>query len=66
MLVLNFNTRTHVLMFENDGKKLEFDNITTIKKEGDVYEVYQKMDSGLTAPFGKFPVVNTVVLYTHE
>lgn len=66
MLVLNFNTKTHKLGFSNNGKYLEFDNITTIKKEGDIYEVYQKLDSGLTAPFGKFPVSQTVVLYSHE
>ena len=66
MLILNFNTKTHKLGFFNDGKNLEFENITTIKKEGDIYEVYQKLESGLTAPFAKFPVSQTVVLYSHE
>lgn len=66
MLVLNFNTKAHTLKFTNNGTTMSFDDITTIKKEGDVYEVYQKQKDGLTAPFGKFPVINTVVLYSHE
>lgn len=72
MIILNFNTKTHQLSFNNPNsaiqgvKPLTFDNITTIKKEGEIYEVYQKLESGMTAPFGKFPVSQTVVLYSHE
>lgn len=72
MIILNFNTKTHKLTFSNPNsgiqgvKPLTFDNITTIKKEGEIYEVYQKLESGMTAPFAKFPVSQTVVLYSHE
>ena len=72
MIILNFNTKTHQLSFNNPNsgiqgvKPLTFDNITTIKKEGEIYEVYQKLESGMTAPFAKFPVSQTVVLYSHE
>ena len=72
MIILNFNTKTHQLTFSNPNsgiqgvKPLTFDNITTIKLMGDVYEVYQKSDTGLTVPFGKFPVSQTVILYSHE
>jgi hypothetical protein len=51
----------------NEGKSLTFDNISTIKKDGDIYEVFCKLEEGSpSVPFGKFPVNSTIILYTHE
>jgi hypothetical protein len=67
MIILNFNTKTHKLTFINEGKSLTFDNISTIKKDGDIYEVFCKLEEGSpSVPFGKFPVNSTIILYTHE
>lgn len=71
MIKLTFNTKKHTMVFKPDMDKnyvMEYPNVTTIKYEGNYYEVRQKQDptSSSSVPIFRVPVESTIIEYIHS